>query len=89
MIIQPITDGLTINRGGINMKKILILLLMALIYLSGCTRPQHTFDINEVKGWELWENDSEVGIELQTSEGTWVLTKEPYTTEVTVTYEKN
>ena len=83
-----IMDGLTINKKeGINMKKVLILLIMALMCLSGCAQPQHTFNINEIKGWEHWENDSEVGIELQTSEGTYILIKEPYTTEVTITYK--
>ena len=72
------------------MKKFIVtLVFMVLMCLSGCAQPQHTFNINEIKGWEHWENWSEVGIELQTSEGTYILIKEPYTTEVTVTYEEN
>lgn len=93
MIIQPTTDGLIINKKeGMVMKKMALLVLIStLICLPGCSKQSdiHDLDINQVKGWEHWENGSEVGIELQTSDGTWVLTKEPYTTEVTVTYEEN
>ena len=74
------------------MKKMALLVLIStLICLPGCSKQSdtHDLDINQVKGWEHWENGSEVGIELQTSEGAYVLIKEPYTTEVTVTYEEN
>lgn len=35
--------------------------------------------LEDIRGWESWESSSEVGIELQTSQGDYVITKKPYT----------
>lgn len=34
-----------------------------------------------IKGWETWETDSEVGLEVYTDYGDFRISKEPYTTD--------
>ena len=39
----------------------------------------------DIKGWEYWESPEEVGIELQTVNGDYIITKKPFTLDTKVT----
>lgn len=43
--------------------------------------PENYIDLEGVRGWEHWENAGEVGIELQTADGTFTITKAPFTAD--------
>lgn len=43
------------------------------------TESKTEISIESIKGWEHWETENEVGIELQTENGTYTITKKPYT----------
>ena len=42
-------------------------------------------NINEIKGWEHWDDGKIAGIELQADNWTYEITKVPYTVDTTVT----
>ena len=42
-------------------------------------------NINEIKGWEHWDDGKIAGIELQADNWTYEITKVPYTVNTTVT----
>lgn len=42
-------------------------------------------NINEIKGWEHWDDGKIAGIELQSDDWIYEITKVPYTVETTVT----
>ena len=42
-------------------------------------------NINEIKGWEHWDDGKIAGIELQADDWTYEITKVPYTVDTTVT----
>lgn len=49
--------------------------------------PENYIDLDNVRGWEHWENAGEVGIELQTADGNFEITKAPFTADgVNVTH---
>ena len=49
--------------------------------------PENYIDLDNVRGWEHWENSDEVGIELQTTAGNFEITKSPFTADgVSVTH---
>lgn len=49
--------------------------------------PENYIDLDNVRGWEHWENAGEVGIELQTADGNFEITKSPFTADgVSVTH---
>lgn len=43
--------------------------------------PENYIDLDNVRGWEHWENSDEVGIELQTTVGSFEITKSPFTAD--------
>lgn len=43
--------------------------------------PENYIDLESIRGWEHWENAGEVGIELQTADGTFTITKAPFTAD--------
>ena len=43
--------------------------------------PENYIDLDNVRGWEHWENSDEVGIELQTTAGNFEITKAPFTAD--------
>lgn len=81
------------------MKKKIIYILMStvigaitfLILLSvteTATTKKFAIHPDEVRGWECWENQDEVGIEIQTENGNFVFTKKPFTSgNVTINKE--
>ena len=42
-------------------------------------------NINEIKGWEHWDDEKIAGIELQADDWIYEITKVPYTVDTTVT----
>lgn len=40
-------------------------------------------NINDIKGWEYWNDSDITGIELQAHDWTYVIEKEPYTVDTT------
>ena len=42
-------------------------------------------NINEIKGWEHWDDGKIAGIELQADDWIYEITKVPYTVDTTVT----
>ena len=40
-----------------------------------------TIRLNEIKGWETWENTEEVGLEIQGDQWIYTIEKDPYTAD--------
>ena len=67
-------------------KKIVYIILTAAIAATAFTAGKASdpadstmINLEDVKGWETWETSEEVGIEIQTNNGDYTITKEPYT----------
>ena len=67
-------------------KKVVYIILTAAIAAAAFTAGKISepadspvIKLEDVKGWETWETSEEVGIEIQTNNGDYTLTKEPYT----------
>lgn len=74
------------------MKKIAYISLTAVLMITaffiGKNQTQQTeINLSSVKGWETFEDSGKVGLEIQTTSGTWTLQKEPFTAHG-VTVEK-
>lgn len=62
--------------------------LMITAFFIGKNQTQQTeINLSSVKGWETFEDSGKVGLEIQTTSGTWTLQKEPFTAHG-VTVEK-
>lgn len=42
------------------------------------TKSQDIIDLNDIQGWDTYENDEEVGLALYIGDDTYELTKEPF-----------
>lgn len=74
-------------------KKIIYISLTAVLMVTAFfvgknmqTQPTE-INLSSVKGWETFEDSGKVGLEIQTTSGTWTLEKEPFTAHG-VTVEK-
>ena len=45
---------------------------------------QGYINVSNIKGWEHWEEPKEVGIEIQGENWTYIIEKQPYTTDTEV-----
>lgn len=69
------------------MKKRIVLVIAAVLIAAGSfmigraseSPNKKEISLEDIKGWESWETESEVGIELQTKDASWIITKAPYT----------
>lgn len=52
---------------------------------TGSLEKAGLININEIKGWEHWDDGKIAGIELQADDWIYEITKVPYTVETTVT----
>lgn len=72
-------------------KKILYItftaVLMVTAFFVGKNQLTTEINLSSVKGWETFEDSGKVGLEIQTTSGTWTLGKEPFTAHG-VTVEK-
>lgn len=69
------------------MKKIAYVSLTAVLMVTAFFIGKNTYtqlakteiNLSSVKGWETFEDSGKVGLEIQTTSGTWTLEKEPFT----------